>query len=86
MIEIRDQEHGYEAEGRREAANRLHEQLSFIEVQKKNNRFFTVFLFVGPSLIDSIRKSVPEPSVSTNRLSLDLISLSTLDSLLIGSV
>jgi hypothetical protein len=32
LAEIRDEEHGYEAEGRKEAANRLHEQLSFIEV------------------------------------------------------
>jgi len=32
LKEIRQEEEGYEAEGRKEAANRLHEQLSFIEV------------------------------------------------------
>jgi hypothetical protein len=33
LTEIRSEELGYEAEGRKEAANRLHEQLSFIEVR-----------------------------------------------------
>ena len=32
LAEIRHEEHRYEDEGRKEAANRLHEQLSFIEV------------------------------------------------------
>lgn len=32
LKEIRQEEEGYEAEGRIEAANRLHEQLAFIEV------------------------------------------------------
>ena len=32
LAEIRAEEHDYEAEGRREAANRLHQQLSLVEV------------------------------------------------------
>lgn len=45
LDEIRHEEEDYEAEGRKEAANRLHEQLSFIEVCIYSLSLFS-FLFV----------------------------------------